>query len=72
MYLNAVLNAEFEPVFNGTPAEVTAWLINNPEVQDRSDYLVCIGETMRFITIREYMALPASPRRCRSRLTVHG
>lgn len=54
-YFDAVLDNNMKPLCNGTPEEVLAWL------EARSEYhgelQVCIGMSMRFVTVEEYLQM---------------
>lgn len=54
MYFDAVLNARYEPLFNGTPEETQTWLKKN--AKNRKDIAgVCIGETLKVVTVEKYL-----------------
>lgn len=53
MYFDAVLDDQLQPIFNGTPAEVRAWLKKNEG--DPNIYRVCPGKSMRLLTVKQYL-----------------
>ena len=54
LYFDAVLNDDMEPVFDGTPEEVKAWLEAN---ETEFSTQVCIGSTMKLVSVPEYLGL---------------
>lgn len=52
VYLDAVLDQDFQPIFNNTPEEVTNWLKENPSTEKR---WVCVGRSLRFVTPEDYL-----------------
>lgn len=50
---DAVLDDRKKPLYNGTPEEVLMWLESQPSIQN--EVMVCIGRTMRFVTVEEYL-----------------
>lgn len=54
MYFDAVLDDNFQPVFNGTPEETKAWLGARPE--EHSDWQVCPGRSMNPVSVDKYLA----------------
>lgn len=54
-YFDAVLNVEYEAVFNGTTEETVKYIKSTPKVRTDSDYRVCIGRTMEITSVDLYM-----------------
>lgn len=52
MYFDAVLDEHMQPVFNGTPAAVGAWLKENSWAEHHD---VCNGRTGRIMPVSEYI-----------------
>lgn len=52
-YFDAVLDERMQPLVNGTPEEVLAWLESRPQFEDQVQ--VCIGKTMQLVTVEEYL-----------------
>jgi hypothetical protein len=55
VYFDAVLDDRMMPVFNGTPEETKEWIKKNPTIIAEHDLWVCIGKTLRMMTIKAYM-----------------
>jgi hypothetical protein len=53
MYLDAVLDGDMQPLFNGTTEEVVDWLTTEdlPEPGD----VVAIGSTSEIVSVSEYL-----------------
>jgi hypothetical protein len=56
MYFDAVLDLDngMKPIFNGTPEETKAWL-RSTTFPEHSNIRVCLGKTLGFVTILEYL-----------------
>lgn len=52
VYLDAVLDENLKPIFNGTPEETKEWLKEN---ETDNSVRVCIGTSMAIVTVPEYM-----------------
>jgi len=52
-YFDAVLDDDMKPLCNGSQEEVLAWL--EERTQFHSQLQVCIGRTMRFVSVEEYL-----------------
>mgnify|MGYP001085184536 CR=1 FL=1 len=52
-YFDAVLTDDMKPLCNGSPEEVLEWLEARPQFHD--EIQVCIGRTMKFVTVQEYL-----------------
>lgn len=53
MFFDAVLDRHMRALFNGTRSEVMEWLGHNS--QDLRIYEVCIGKTLRCVSVRDYV-----------------
>jgi len=53
MYLDAVLDRQMRPMYNSTPDNVKQWLEEHKDI--RAGYDVCIGKTMKVVTVEEYL-----------------
>lgn len=54
-YFDAVLNTEYDPIFNGTPEETKAFLKEHGETYKQQGARVCHGSTLRIVSIDEYL-----------------
>lgn len=54
-YLDAVIDSDLQPVFNGTPEQTQEWLAEVVEQGLASEeWRVCIGTSLALVTIEEY------------------
>lgn len=54
MYLDAVLNRDYVPVFNGTEEATKAWIIDNLN-RLSTDFRVSVGSTLEIFSIADYL-----------------
>jgi len=52
-YFDAVVDANMNPLCNGTQEEVLAWLEDRREFDD--EVRIFIGRSMKFVTVKEYL-----------------
>lgn len=57
-YFDAVLDENFQSVFNGTPNETVAWIKENPWAHG---LVVCVGRTTDVILVPLYMERSGQP-----------
>lgn len=55
MYFDAVLDDNMAPLFNGTAEATREWLLSNPDTATDRTVAVCIGKTMRTVSVSEYL-----------------
>ena len=57
MYFDAVLDSKLRPVFNGTPEEVKAWLVEHKDEAPASPdfWSVCYGKTLGLVSVEQYL-----------------
>lgn len=57
-YFDAVLSKNMAPVFNGTPAEVAAWLKKRRDAHSHAEVdtlIVCEGKSMKLVKPSDYL-----------------
>lgn len=54
-YFDAVLDPNYMPVFNDTPAAVKDWLEANKDDPLLKDCMVCLGTTLTTTSIENYL-----------------
>lgn len=55
MYFDAVLDDEYNVLFNGTPKDTARWLRAELEDQDCSGWMVMLGVSLRNVTVSDYL-----------------
>ena len=54
MYFDAIIRtSNSRVVFNGTPEQVKAFLLQNRGIH--KDVEVCMGSTLRYVSVRDYL-----------------
>jgi hypothetical protein len=54
-YFDAVINKDYHPIFNGTPEEVKKWLSERLDDEEVQESQVCLGTTLTFTSIENYL-----------------
>jgi len=55
MYFDAVVNENWDPIFNGTPDEVKKWLLDRPDDEEVQKSRVLLGNTLTSTSIENYL-----------------
>lgn len=55
VYLDAIVDTDMMPVFNGTPDRVREYLIANADGLDKSSLMVVQGADLKIVSIQNYL-----------------